>query len=205
LAPRVSISESLQGLSYGAKALVVIVVLLWGLSEVLHVRRHRDDRRTIPRLQAAETGEERATIAAQRPAGVMRGAALSLGAVVPRGAGAGQHFVGAITNTGPLAAEDIQVTASLGANRAAIVSAPERLPPDSAAAAIDVMLPFGFLTAEDVLAALEAGELLRVRVTFTDGTPAPRAFEECFSFRREPNGEPAMGRGWVSRRVPCPG
>lgn len=200
-----SIFESLQGLSLDSKALIVIMALVWTLSEVRHAIRHRADQRAIQRLQAEERWAERAILETHRLPEVTHGAALTLGEMAPRGAEAGQHFIGSIKNAGSLAAEDIQVTASLGATRATIVVAPRRLPPNSAAAAIDVRLPFGFVTSADVLGALQAGETLRVRVAFTDETASPHVLEQCFAFRLEAGEAEAPLQDWISIRVPCPG
>lgn len=198
-----SIFENLQGLSLDTKALIVLIVLLWGLSELRHFLRHRADQDTIQRLQTDQAPAEQAALEAQRLPEVSRGGAVTLGEMVPRGADAGQHFVGAITNRGPQVAEAIHVSASLGTIKAEVVDAPRRLPPHGAAA-VDVRLPFGFLTSADVMTALRAGEVLRLRVTFADGSPQPRAFEQCFAFAVEPGGDQALRADWVSRRVPCP-
>lgn len=200
-----SIFESLQGLSLDTKALIAILAMLWIISEVRHAIRHRADKRIIQSLQAGDQQGDRAILETRRLPEITHGAALALGEMVPRGVDAGQHFVGAIKNTGKLAAKDIEVTATLGTIRADIVSVPLSLPPNSAAAAIDVRLPFGFLNSADVLTELQAGENLRVRVAFTDETAASRVMEQCFAFRLEPSdAEPSM-QNWVSRRVQCPG
>lgn len=201
----VSIFESLQGLTLDTKALFAILAILWTISEVRHAIRHRADQHIIRRLQTGDDRAERANIETLRLPEVTHGAALTLGEMAPRGADAGQHFVGAIKNTGSLTAVDIQVTASLGATRADILAVPRRLLPDSAAALVDVRLPFGFLTSTDVLSELHAGETLQVRVAFTDETAVPRVLEECFAFHLEPSDAGATMQHWVSRRVPCPG
>jgi hypothetical protein len=198
-----TIFESLQGLSLDAKVLMVMLALLWGLSEARHAIRHRADERTIGDLKAVATPTEGAMLEAHRLPEVSHGAALTLGDLVPRGAEAGQHFVGTIKNAGLQAAEEIQVTASLGAIEAVVVSAPQSLPPHSAGAVVDVRLPFGFHTFADVMAALTGGEILRLRIRFTDDGSTPRTLEECFAFSPEPSSARASGPDWVSNRVAC--
>ena len=101
-------------------------------------------------------------------------------------------------------AEDIRVTASLGTMKGEVVNAPTILPPHSPLERLDVLVPFGVRTYADVMAAIKADDLLRVRIDFTDGTTSPVPVEECFAFQLEPTGEDGSGRHWVSKSVPCP-
>jgi hypothetical protein len=199
-----TIAESLQGLTRETQLLIILLLALWAASEVRHWLRHRADQRTIQQLQAPELWENRATLETQRVPGEPRGAALTLGDVVHRGASAGQPFVAVLQNVGPHGATDINVRARLGGHLAETVDAPENLPPDSAPEPLQVVLPFGFESHADVMAAMAAGEVLRVQIAFTDGTATRRSFEECFAFEPEPASQSAGAHAWVSRRVPCP-
>ena len=66
-------------------------------------------------MEVTELREKRAILELQQMNGVKRGAAITLGGVEHIGPDAGQHFLGAIRNTGPYMAEEISVTAALGA------------------------------------------------------------------------------------------
>ena len=199
-----SIFENLQHLSWDSKLLLVIVVLLWAFSEVRHARRHRAGQRIILDLKTRADSRDGARLETRRFPGVAHGAAVTLGEVVPRGSAAGQYFVGAIRNVGLHPADDITITAALGTNKADVLSAPRRLPAKSAATALEIWLPFGFLTADDVNAALARGDLLRVKISFTDHRQSLREFAQCFAFSSAPAIPVSPVPVWVSQQMPCP-
>jgi hypothetical protein len=198
-----SLFENLQQLSLDIKVLLLIVVLVWGASEVRHARRQRADQHTIRQLQAEGTQLDGTRLELRRSPEMLHGAAVTLGEVVLRGSTAGQYFVGAITNTGPHPAEDIAVTAVLGTHKTEVLTAPRRLPAHSASSALEIWLPFGFLTDVTVQDALTRGERLRVQVRFTDPRAAPQTFDQCFVFSLEPSSSASADPTWVSRRVRC--
>lgn len=198
-----SIFENLQRLSPESKLLLFFVMVLWVVSEVRHSRRQRADQRTILKLATHADFSDGAHLETQRSPEVSHGAAVTLGEVVLRGSAAGQYFVGAIMNTGLHPAEDIEVTAVLGVSKADVLAAPRWLPAHSDAAALEIWLPFGFLTADDVKAALTKGDLLRVGISFADRRQAPHAFAQCFAFSPMSAIAASLEPVWVSRRVPC--
>lgn len=199
-----SIFENLQHLSSESKLLLIVVVVLWGVSEVRHARRHRANRRTISALKTRMDGRDGAFLETHRLPGVAQGAAVTLGEVVPRGSAAGQYFVGAIRNTGSHPADDIAITAVMGTTKADVLTAPRRLPANSGATALEILLPFGFLTADEMNTALTRGDLLRVKISFTDHRQSLHAFAQCFAFSSGPAVPAALDPVWVSQQVPCP-
>jgi hypothetical protein len=199
-----SIFENLQHLSSDSKLLLIIVVLLWGISEVRHARRHRADQHIILDLKNRVDGRDGAHLETERLPEVVHGAASTLGEVVPRGSEAGQYFVGAIKNAGAHPAGDIAITAVMGTSKADVLTAPRWLPANSVATALESLLPFGFLTADDVNAALTRGDLLRVKISFIDHWQSLHAFVQCFAFSSAPSIAGTLDPVWVSRQVPCP-
>jgi hypothetical protein len=178
-----------------------VAILLWAFSEIRHELRHRADQRRIADLAAGDLREKRAIIELQRSPRANSGAALVLGNVEHDGPTAGQYFTGYIRNAGPHMAEDIHVTAALGEMAADASSVPHILPPHSRPEPFDLLVPFGPVTYADVIDTIRAGEPLRVRIDFKDGTPAPDPVIECFVFRLVESGG---GKHWVSFQEPCP-
>jgi hypothetical protein len=121
---------------------------------------------------------------------------------VHTGPGAGQHFTAAIQNAGPHMAEEIRVTATLGAMPAEVVVAPHILPPHSSPEPLGLLIQFGTVTYPDILNAIRAGELLRVQVDFRDGRPTAESVVQYFVFRLEQ--DDAGGTDWVSHHETCP-
>ncbi len=197
---QMDIWESLQGLTFEAKATIAIPLIAVVLIESRRELAYRADRRRIARCDAADLREKRAIIDLERPRSPTRGAAMTLGDVVHTGPTAGQHFTGAVRNAGPHMAEGLWVTANLSDVDAQTVTAPETLPPYSPAEPVDVMVPIGVFTYADIMGMLTAGESLEVRIDYVDGTPAPEPIYRCFVFRLEHgNG----GTDWVSHPESC--
>jgi hypothetical protein len=202
----VDIWESLQGLTFEAKAAIAIptavATILWVASEIRHEIRHRADQQRIARYEATDLREKRAIIDLERPRSQNRGAAMILGTVETTGSKAGQHFTGLIKNAGPHFAEGIRVTGSFGGMGTQTITAPTILQPHSAAEPIDLMVPMvpnGVVTYDDIMDMLHAGDALQVQIDFVDGTPAPEPLYRCFVFRLEDVG----GMNWVSHPVSC--
>jgi hypothetical protein len=196
----VDIWESLQGLTFEAKATIAIPLIAVVLLEIRREFAYREDRKHSARRDAADLLEKRAIIELERARRQNSGAAMILGNVVHTGPDAGQHFTGEIRNAGPHLAEGIRITASLGGIDAQIVQAPTNLRPYSPAEPIDVMVPIGVFTYADIIGMLEAGDSLDVRMDYVDGTPAPDPIYRCFVFRLEQgNG----GTDWVSHPKAC--
>jgi hypothetical protein len=200
----VSIFENLQTLSLDTKALIGVVLICWLVSEVRHRVRHRADALVIQRLRSTAAGGDRALLEVQRPPGRMHGAALAAGKAIARGREAGQYFSTAIQNRGLLDAEEIEVSATLGSHNARVVSAPRRLQVSARVTPIELRLPFGFLTSDDVQRSLRAGMPLRLRVAYRDANKNAHLLEECFTFVHSPAEQDDPRSHWLSRRGVCP-
>jgi hypothetical protein len=194
------ILESLQGLTFEAKATIAIPLIVVVLIEIRREFAYREDRKHSARRDAADLFEKRAIIELERAHGQNSGAAMILGNVVHTGPDAGQHFTGVIRNAGPHLAEGIRVIASLGGTDARTIKAPKTLPPYSQPEPVDVMVPFGVFTYPDISAMLTAGESLDVRIDYVDGTPAPEPIYRCFVFRLE---DVSGGTDWISHPKAC--
>ena len=199
-----SIFENLQTLSLDTKALLAAVLLCWIVVEVQHSKRRRADAIVIQRLRSAVAGEDRALLETQRPTGRAYGAALAAGKAVVRGREAGQYFSTAIQNSGVLAAEDIQVTAVLGSHNVRVVSAPRRLQVSARTAPIELRLPFGLLSFDDVQRYLRAGIPLRLQIAYRDASKNAHLLEECFTFANSPAEQHDHHTRWLSQRGSCP-
>ena len=198
-----SIFENLQTLSLDTKALIAAVLICWILSEVRHRVRRRADADCIQQLRSTATGEDRALLEVQRPPGRVHGAALAAGKAIVRGREAGQYFSTAVQNTGLLEAEDIQVSAALGTHAVRVVSAPRRLHVSGRMAPIELQLPFGLLSSDDVQHYLRTGIPLRLQIAYRDASMNVHHLEECFTFSRA-SGEHGERARWLSQRDSCP-
>jgi hypothetical protein len=200
----VSIFENLQTLSLDTKALIGIVLICWLISEVRLRARRRADAFVIQSLRSSAAGGDRAILKIQRPPGRMQGAALAAGNAIARGREAGQYFSTAIQNRGVLAAEEIKVTAALGTHNARVVSAPRHLHSSSRMAPIELRLPFGLLSSDDVQRSLRAGIPLRLRIAYRDANKNAHVPEECFTFVHAPAQEHDPRSPWLSQSGTCP-
>jgi hypothetical protein len=190
--------QQLQNLSFGEKVTTLLAVAGLVVALVALVRQVRID----ARVRASELRERRAIVKLERAESVNRGAAITLGGVVHKGAAAGQYFFGAIKNDGPHMAEAIRVTASLGNLAARATKAPETIGPHSTREPLELVVPFGAMTYADVAPLISAGTPLQIRVDFADGTPDPDPLVRCFTFRLE-DVDDAGGRDWFSHEEPC--
>jgi hypothetical protein len=199
----VSIFENLQHLSPDTKALIAIVLMCWIFSEVRHRKRRRADTVVIQRLRSAAASVDRALLETQRPPGRAHGAALAAGKAIVRGRDAGLYFSTVVRNSGVLAAEDIQVTAALGSHHMRVVSAPHRLQVAARMAPIELRLPFGLLSFDDVQRYLQAGIPLRLQIAYRDASRNMHLLEECFTFAHSPAEQHDHHAQWLSRRGAC--
>lgn len=199
-----SIFENLQHLSLDTKALIAVVLICWLFSEVRHRTRHRADALVIQRLRSAAAGGDRALLETQRPLKSGHGAALAAGKAIVRGREAGQYFSTAVRNSGILAAEDIQVTAALGSHNVRVVSAPRRLQEAARMTPIELRLPFGLLSFDDVQRSLRAGVPLRLQIAYRDASKNVHLLEECFTFAYSPEEQRDHRARWLSQRDACP-
>jgi hypothetical protein len=201
----VGVWQELQNVSSEAKASIAIPAalgaLLWAISEVRHFVQHNGDRKRIAQLDADRLRDRRAIVELVRPEGTVDGAAVTLGRVDHEGAKRGQSFHTAIRNAGPYLADGVESTAVLGPWAALVLDPPRRLPPFGEPRPLDIRVSIEAVTYADVMAAVDAGAPLRIRVAFQDGTPDPQPFEQCFAFRQEEPSTGGMNR--VSRIVPC--
>ena len=198
-----SIFENLQTHSLDTKAHIAVVLVCWIFSEIRHRRRRRADGIAIQHLRSAATGGDRARLETQRPPGRVHGAALAAGKAVVRGHEAGQYFSTAVQNSGVLEAEDIQVTAALGSHHVRVVSAPRRLQVAARIAPIELRLPFGLLTSDDVQRYLRAGIPLRLRIAYRDASKNVHLLEECFTFAHAPAEQHDHHARWLSQQGAC--
>jgi hypothetical protein len=199
----VSIFENLQHLSLDTKALIAVVLICWLLSEIRHGKRRRADAVVIQRLRSAAAGGDRAVLETQRPPGRMHGAALAAGKAIMRGHEAGQYFSTTVQNSGVLAAEDIQVTAALGTHNVRVVSAPRRLQVSTRMTPIELRLPFGLLSFDDVQRYLRTGVPLRLQIAYRDASKNVHLLEECFTFALSPEEQQDHHARWLSQRGNC--
>jgi hypothetical protein len=199
----VSIFENLQHLSLDTKALIAVVLLCWLLSEIRHGKRRRSDAVVIQRLRSTAAGGDRAVLETQRPPGRVHGAALAAGKAIVRGREAGQYFSTTVQNSGVLAAEDIQVTAALGTHNVRVVSAPRRLQVSTRMTPIELRLPFGLLSFDDVQRYLRTGVPLRLQIAYRDASKNVHLLEECFTFALSPEGQQDHHARWLSQRGSC--
>lgn len=200
----VSIFENLQTLSLDTKALLAVMLICWLFLELRHRARHRADALAIQHLRSSAARGDRAFLEVQRPSGRAHGAALAVGNAIVRGREAGQYFSTSIQNSGLLEAEDIEVTAALGSHHARVVSAPRRLPVSPRKAHVELRLPFGFLSSEDVQRSLRAGTPLRLRIAYRDANTHAHLLEACFTFVHAPGEQQDLRGRWLSRRGVCP-
>jgi hypothetical protein len=121
--------ESLQGLTFEAKATIAISLIVVVIFEIRREFAYRANRQRIARRDAADLREKRAIIDLERSRGQNYGVAMVLGDVVHTGPAAGQHFTRSIRNAGPHLAEGVRQTASLGSIPAQTIKAPKTLPP----------------------------------------------------------------------------
>jgi hypothetical protein len=199
----VSIFENLQHLSPDTKALIAIVLVCWILSEIRHRKRRRADSVVIQRLRSAAAGGDRARLETQRPSGRAHGATLAAGKAIVRGREAGLYFSTVVQNSGVLAAEDIQVTAALGSHNVRVVSAPHHLQVAARKAPIELRLPFGLLSFDDVQRYLQAGIPLQLQIAYRDASRNVHLLEECFTFAHSPAGQHDRHARWLSQRGAC--
>ncbi|MDQ2654668.1 MAG: hypothetical protein M3Z20_16670 [Chloroflexota bacterium] len=198
-----SIFENLQHLSPDTKALIAIVLVCWIFSEFRHRTRRRADTAVIHRLRSAATGGDRALLETQRPPGRAYGAALAAGKAIVHGREAGLYFSTVLQNSGGLAAEDIQVTAALGTHTMRVVSAPHRLQVAARMAPIELRLPFGLLSFDDVQRYLQAGIPLRLQIAYRDASRNVHLLEECFTFAHSPAEQHDHHARWLSQEGAC--
>jgi hypothetical protein len=199
-----SIFENLQNLSLDTKGLIAVLLICWLLSEVRHGKRRRADAIVIQRLRSSAAGGDRALLEVQRPPGRVHGAALAAGKAILRGREAGQYFSTAVHNSGVLEAEDIQVTAVLGSHHVRVVSAPRRLQVSGRMAPIELRLPFGLLSSDDVQRYLRSGIPLRLQIAYRDASKNVHLLEECFTFAHSPAEQHDRHGQWLSQRGSCP-
>lgn len=199
-----SIFENLQTLSLDTKALLAVMLICWLFLESRHRARHRADALVIQRLRSSAAGGDRAFLEVQRPPGHVHGAALAVGSAIARGREAGQYFSTTIQNRGLLAAEDIEVTATLGSHQARVVSAPRRLQVSTRMAPVEFRLPFGLVSSDDVQRSLRAGIPLRVRIAYRDANAHGHLLEACFTFAYAPADQQDLRSRWLSRQGSCP-
>lgn len=199
-----SIFENLQHLSLDTKALIAVVLLCWILSETRHRARHTADALLIQHLRSAAASGDRALLEVQRPPGRVHGAALAAGKAIARGREAGQYFSTVVRNHGELEAEDIQVTAELGPHTVRVVSAPRRLQVSTKLAPIELRLPFGLFSSDDMQRSLRDGMPLRLRIAYRDAGKNIHLLEECFTFVHSPEDQHDRRTRWLSRRDACP-
>jgi hypothetical protein len=200
----VSIFENLQHLSLDTKGLIAVVLICWLLSEVRHRNQRRTDAVVIQRLRSAAAGGERALLETLRPPGRAHGAALSAGKAIVRGHEAGQYFSTTVQNSGVLAAEDIQVTAALGSHNVRVISAPRRLQVAARMTPIELRLPFGLLSFDEVQRYLRAGIPLRLKIAYRDASKNVHLLEECFTFALSPEEQRDHHAKWLSQEGSCP-
>jgi hypothetical protein len=199
-----SIFENLQHLSLDTKVLIAVVLLCWLFSEFQHRRRRSADALVIQRLRSEVAGGERAFLEVQRPPGRMHGAALAAGRAIGRGREAGQYFTTVVRNSGEYEAEDIQVSAALGSHPVRVISAPRRLKVSSRMAPVELRLPFGLLSSDDVQRSLRDGVPLRLRIAYRDAARNRHVLEECFTFVHSPADQHDARAPWLSQSDVCP-
>lgn len=197
------IFENLHHLSPDTKALIAIVLLCWIFSELRHRNRRSTDALVIQCLRSTAAGGDRALLETQRPPGREHGAALADGHAIVRGREEGLYFSTSVQNTGMLTAEDIQVTAALGPHHVRVVSAPHHLQVAARMALIELRLPFGLLSFDDVQRYLQAGIPLRLQIAYRDASRNVHLLEECFTFAHSPAEQHDRHERWLSQRGVC--
>jgi hypothetical protein len=199
-----TIVEWFQGLEFGEQiGILTFAVATIGVG--FQIRSYRLDRAEQRRAERHEAQDRRAILVLESAGPRQEAvgwAAFTLGNVIHDGQMAGQHFVAALRNDGSHMADNIHVAASLGDLSATVISAPQRLPPYSPPASIDLLVPFGTLTYADIMERIRNESALRVRIDFTDGTSSPAPLDQCCVFRLGQT--EGGGTNWVSYREECP-
>jgi hypothetical protein len=70
-------------------------------------------------------------------------------------------------------------------------------------APIELRLPFGLLSFDDVQRYLQAGIPLRLQIAYRDASRNMHLLEECFTFAHSPAEQHDHHAQWLSRRGAC--